>query len=110
VNLGNATGDPSIVTSTSFTNRTPAQIQPGPASAIPMRSMSIHWGRLLDEKAALHIAKVGAALTKLTPNQANTLVPPASVGCSSTTSTTTESDNDADSLSSKEKVRVLWSF
>jgi adenosylhomocysteinase len=70
VNLGNATGHPSFVMSASFTNQTLAQIElftkPGQYEkqvyTLPKR---------LDEKvAALHLAKVGAKLTKLTPEQA----------------------------------------
>ncbi|MCL4766404.1 MAG: adenosylhomocysteinase [Hyphomicrobiaceae bacterium] len=69
VNLGNATGHPSFVMSASFTNQTLAQIElysnPGKYErkvyTLPKR---------LDEKVAmLHLAKVGAALTKLTPAQ-----------------------------------------
>ncbi len=70
VNLGNATGHPSFVMSASFTNQTLAQIElftkPGQYAkqvyTLPKR---------LDEKvAALHLAKIGVKLTKLTPEQA----------------------------------------
>ena len=71
LNLGNATGHPSFVMSASFTNQVLAQIelwtkgddyQPG-VYILPKR---------LDEKvAALHLAKVGAKLTKLDKAQAD---------------------------------------
>src|SRR3712207_8422451 len=71
VNLGNAMGHPSFVMSASFTNQTLAQIElwsnPGKyerkAYVLPKH---------LDEKvAALHLAKVGATLTKLRADQAD---------------------------------------
>jgi adenosylhomocysteinase len=70
VNLGNATGPPSFVMSSSFTNQVLAQIElwanPG-AYEKKVYTLPKH----LDEKvAALHLAKVGAALTKLTDEQA----------------------------------------
>jgi adenosylhomocysteinase len=70
VNLGNATGHPSFVMSASFTNQTLAQIEiwtnPGKYEK-QVYTLPKH----LDEKvAALHLAKVGAKLTKLTPKQA----------------------------------------
>jgi adenosylhomocysteinase len=70
VNLGNATGHPSFVMSASFTNQTLAQIElwtnPGKYEK-KVYTLPKH----LDEKvAALHLAKVGATLTKLTPQQA----------------------------------------
>jgi adenosylhomocysteinase len=69
VNLGNATGHPSFVMSASFTNQTLAQIEiftnPG-KYAKKVYTLP----KTLDEKvAALHLAKVGAKLTKLTPKQ-----------------------------------------
>jgi adenosylhomocysteinase len=71
VNLGNATGHPSFVMSASFTNQTLAQIE--------LFGNPDKYGRQvytlpkhLDEKvAALHLAKVGARLTKLTDKQAS---------------------------------------
>ncbi len=68
VNLGCATGHPSFVMSNSFTNQVLAQIdlwknerQPG-VYVLP---------KLLDEEVArLHLGKIGAKLTKLTPEQA----------------------------------------
>jgi adenosylhomocysteinase len=70
VNLGNATGHPSFVMSASFTNQTLAQIE--------LWTNQEQYGRKvytlpkhLDEKVArLHLDKIGAKLTKLTPNQA----------------------------------------
>ncbi|MCW5220258.1 adenosylhomocysteinase [Verminephrobacter aporrectodeae] len=71
VNLGCATGHPSFVMSSSFANQTLAQIelftqreryQSGKVYVLP---------RHLDEKVArLHLRKVGAVLTELTPEQA----------------------------------------
>ena len=70
VNLGNATGHPSFVMSASFTNQTLAQIElftnPGKYGR-KVYTLPKH----LDEKVAmLHLEKVGAKLTKLTPEQA----------------------------------------
>ena len=69
VNLGNATGHPSFVMSASFTNQTLAQIElwtnPGQYGK-QVYTLPKH----LDEKvASLHLAKVGANLTKLTDKQ-----------------------------------------
>ncbi len=70
VNLGCATGHPSFVMSASFSNQTLAQIElwnhhekyENKVYTLPKR---------LDEKvAALHLAKIGVKLTKLTPKQA----------------------------------------
>src|SRR5690606_8790234 len=71
VNLGNATGHPSFVMSASFTNQTLAQIElftnPGKYER-KVYTLPKH----LDEKVAmLHLAKVGAKLTKLSPAQAD---------------------------------------
>ena len=70
MNLGNATGHPSFVMSASFTNQTLAQIEiftkPGQYEK-QVYTLPKH----LDEKVAtLHLAKVGAKLTKMTPEQA----------------------------------------
>jgi len=73
VNLGCATGHPSFVMSTSFTNQVLAQIElfvhpeqyPVGVHVLP---------RHLDEKVArLHLPKLGAKLTELTESQANYL-------------------------------------
>ena len=71
VNLGCGTGHPSFVMSSSFTNQTLAQIdlwenrdnyKPGQVTVLP---------KYLDEEVArLHLAKIGAKLTKLTEEQA----------------------------------------
>src|SRR5690349_18564692 len=71
VNLGNATGHPSFVMSASFSNQTLAQIElwTNPAQyGKEVYTLPKH----LDEKvAALHLAKVGAKLTKLTDKQSS---------------------------------------
>jgi adenosylhomocysteinase len=74
VNLGNATGHPSFVMSASFTNQVLAQIElwtaPAGKWAVDVHVLPRH----LDEKvAALHLAKVGAKLTKLSSKQAEYL-------------------------------------
>jgi adenosylhomocysteinase len=71
VNLGNATGHPSFVMSASFTNQVLAQIELWNAPAGKYQKQVYTLPKQLDEKvAALHLAKVGAKLTKLTPQQA----------------------------------------
>jgi adenosylhomocysteinase len=71
VNLGNATGHPSFVMSASFTNQVLAQIELFDAPAGKYQRDVYTLPKALDEKvAALHLAKVGAALTKLSPQQA----------------------------------------
>ena len=74
VNLGCATGHPSFVMSNSFTNQVMAQLtlwqetdkyEAGKVYVLPKK--------LDEEVAALHLAKVGAKLTKLTPAQAEYL-------------------------------------
>ena len=72
VNLGCGTGHPSFVMSSSFTNQTLAQIdlwenrdtyKAGQVTVLP---------KYLDEEVArLHLAKIGAKLTKLTDDQAS---------------------------------------
>src|SRR6201993_2064979 len=75
VNLGNATGHPSFVMSASFSNQVLAQIELFTAPAGQYGTSTVYvLPRHLDEKvAALHLAKVGAKLTKLTPKQAEYL-------------------------------------
>ena len=72
VNLGCGTGHPSFVMSNSFTNQTLAQIdlwknkdsyQAGEVKVLPKH--------LDEEVARLHLAKIGAKLTTLTPEQAD---------------------------------------
>ncbi len=71
VNLGNATGHPSFVMSASFTNQVMAQLELWQAPAGKYARQVYTLPKHLDEKvAALHLAKVGATLTKLTPKQA----------------------------------------
>jgi len=70
VNLGNATGHPSFVMSASFSNQTLAQIELW-TNHQAYENKVYTLPKKLDEKvAALHLAKVGAKLTKLTPKQA----------------------------------------
>jgi len=70
LNLGNATGHPSFVMSASFTNQVLAQIElwtKGDQYGNEVYVLPKH----LDEKVArLHLAKVGAKLTPLDPDQA----------------------------------------
>ncbi len=71
VNLGNATGHPSFVMSASFTNQVLAQLELWEAPAGKYERKVYTLPKHLDEKvAALHLAKVGAKLTKLSPAQA----------------------------------------
>jgi adenosylhomocysteinase len=79
VNLGNATGHPSFVMSASFTNQVLAQIELFTAPAGRYERQVYTLPKSLDEKvAALHLAKVGAKLTRLTPQQAEYIGVPAS--------------------------------
>jgi adenosylhomocysteinase len=70
LNLGNATGHPSFVMSASFTNQTLAQIElwtKGDQYKNEVYVLPKH----LDEKVArLHLARIGARLTELRPDQA----------------------------------------
>jgi adenosylhomocysteinase len=78
VNLGNATGHPSFVMSASFTNQVLAQLELWQAPAGKYECRVYTLPKHLDEKvAALHLAKVGATLTKLTPKQAEYIGTPA---------------------------------
>ena len=73
VNLGCATGHPSFVMSASFTNQVLAQIELWTNPEKYEKKVYV-LPKSLDEKvAALHLAKVGATLTKLTPAQASYL-------------------------------------
>jgi adenosylhomocysteinase len=70
VNLGCATGHPSFVMSNSFTNQTLAQIELWKHSDKYENDVYM-LPKHLDEKVAkLHLAKVGAELTELRPEQA----------------------------------------
>ena len=75
VNLGNATGHPSFVMSASFSNQVLAQIELYNAPAGQYKTDTVYTlPKHLDEKvAALHLAKVGAKLTQLSPKQAEYL-------------------------------------
>ncbi len=78
VNLGNATGHPSFVMSASFTNQVLAQIELWTARPGTYERQVYTLPKHLDEKvAALHLAKVGAKLTTLTPKQAEYIGTPA---------------------------------
>jgi adenosylhomocysteinase len=79
VNLGNAMGHPSFVMSASFSNQVLAQIELWTASKGKYERKVYTLPKQLDEKvAALHLAKVGAKLTKLSPRQAEYIGVPAS--------------------------------
>ncbi|MDT8870138.1 adenosylhomocysteinase [Komagataeibacter rhaeticus] len=72
VNLGNATGHPSFVMSASFTNQTLAQIDLWQAPADKYENKVYTLPKHLDEKVAfLHLAKVGAHLSRLSKQQAD---------------------------------------
>ena len=75
VNLGNATGHPSFVMSASFSNQVLAQIELYNAPKGKYGTETVYTlPKHLDEKvAALHLAKVGAKLTALSPKQAEYL-------------------------------------
>ena len=71
VNLGNAMGHPSFVMSASFTNQVLAQIELWTAPGGKYeRRLYVLPQQLAEKVAALHLAKVGAHLTRLTPKQA----------------------------------------
>ena len=73
VNLGCATGHPSFVMSASFTNQVMAQMELFSNSGAYKNEVYV-LPKHLDEKVArLHLAKIGAKLTKLTPEQADYL-------------------------------------
>jgi adenosylhomocysteinase len=71
VNLGCATGHPSFVMSASFTNQTLAQIELYTNPGKYERQVYVLPKHLDEKVAALHLEKVGAHLTKLTPAQAS---------------------------------------
>jgi adenosylhomocysteinase len=71
VNLGNATGHPSFVMSASFTNQVLAQMELWQNQAKYERKVYVLPKHLDEKVAALHLAKVGAKLTKLSPKQAD---------------------------------------
>ena len=70
VNLGCATGHPSFVMSSSFTNQVLAQIELWTKSGDYKNEVYV-LPKHLDEKVAmLHLEKLGVKLSKLTPKQA----------------------------------------
>ncbi|MCJ7527550.1 MAG: adenosylhomocysteinase [Methyloceanibacter sp.] len=77
VNLGNAMGHPSFVMSASFTNQTLAQMELWSNPAAYKKEVYT-LPKQLDEKVArLHLAKVGAKLTRLSAEQAKYIGVPA---------------------------------
>ncbi len=78
VNLGCATGHPSFVMSASFTNQVLAQIELWQNPTKYEKKVYVLPKHLDEKVAALHLAKVGAKLTKLSDKQADYIgVPPA---------------------------------
>merc|ERR1719482_1925855 len=73
VNLGCATGHPSFVMSCSFTNQALAQLELWTNKDSDKYTTQVYLlPKQLDEKVArLHIEKLGANLTKLSPEQAD---------------------------------------
>lgn len=71
VNLGNATGHPSFVMSASFTNQTLAQIELHTKQKDYDKKVYTLPKHLDEKVAALHLAKIGVTLTKLTKEQAD---------------------------------------
>jgi adenosylhomocysteinase len=71
VNLGNATGHPSFVMSASFTNQTLAQIELWTNPGKYEKKVYVLPKHLDEKVASLHLAKVGATLTKMTQAQAD---------------------------------------
>jgi adenosylhomocysteinase len=73
VNLGCGTGHPSFVMSASFTNQTLAQIELWTNQGKYQKKVYTLPKHLDEKVAALHLAKVGARLTKLSAKQADYL-------------------------------------
>ncbi|KAF0231652.1 MAG: hypothetical protein FD175_560 [Beijerinckiaceae bacterium] len=73
VNLGNAMGHPSFVMSSSFSNQTLAQIELWVNKDNGKYGLKVYTlPKFLDEKvAALHLAKLGVRMTKMTKEQAD---------------------------------------
>ncbi|MCW5697046.1 MAG: adenosylhomocysteinase [Bauldia sp.] len=69
VNLGNAMGHPSFVMSNSFTNQTLAQIELWTHNDRYEKKVYVLPKHLDERVARLHLAKVGATLTEMTPKQ-----------------------------------------
>jgi adenosylhomocysteinase len=70
VNLGCATGHPSFVMSSSFTNQVLAQIELFTKSENYQNDVYVLPKHLDEKVAALHLEKLGVKLTKLSPKQA----------------------------------------
>jgi len=70
MNLGNATGHPSFVMSSSFSNQTIAQIELFTKTDEYAKRVHVLPKRLDEKVAALHLEAVGAKLTTLRPEQA----------------------------------------
>ncbi len=71
LNLGNATGHPSFVMSASFTNQVLAQIELFTKGEQYKNEVYILPKHLDEKVAALHLAKVGAKLSRLSKDQAD---------------------------------------
>jgi adenosylhomocysteinase len=71
VNLGNATGHPSFVMSSSFTNQVLAQIELWTNTAGYKNEVYVLPKHLDEKVAALHLEKLGVKLTTLTQKQAD---------------------------------------
>ena len=71
LNLGCATGHPSFVMSTSFTNQVLAQIELATNRATYQKKVYVLPKKLDERVARLHLDKLGVKLTRLTPAQAS---------------------------------------
>jgi adenosylhomocysteinase len=71
LNLGCATGHPSFVMSTSFTNQVLAQIELATNRATYQKKVYVLPKKLDERVARLHLDKLGVKLTKLSPQQAS---------------------------------------
>ena len=71
VNLGNATGHPSFVMSSSFTNQVLAQIELWTNTSAYQNEVYVLPKHLDEKVAALHLEKLGVKLSKLTEKQAS---------------------------------------
>ena len=71
VNLGCATGHPSFVMSSSFSNQTLAQMELWSNGKTMDKKVYLLPRKLDEEVARLHLEQLGARLTKLTPKQAS---------------------------------------
>ena len=71
MNLGNATGHPSFVMSSSFTNQVLAQIELWTKSDQYKNDVYVLPKHLDEKVAALHLDKLGVHLTKLSDKQAS---------------------------------------